>query len=72
MLVIEPERVFFGGLGVLAGGLVADSAVHLAGRVELEHPVHWSLLLGMVIALAGVFLRALGPMKGKEPVHAHR
>ncbi len=72
MLAIEPSRVFWGGLGILAAGITADSAVHLAGWVAAEQPVHWTLLVGMLIALAGVFLRAMDPTIGRETAHAHR
>ncbi len=67
-----PSRVFGGGLGVLAAGLVADSAVHLAGWVSAEAAVHATLLLGMILALAGVLLRAMDPTLRKGSVHAHR
>lgn len=73
VLVIDPARVFGGGLALLAVSLLADSVVHLAGWMSAERPVHWSLFAGMVIALTGVFLRAGGSgQHRKEPVHADR
>lgn len=73
MLVIDAARVFWGGLGLLLAATVADSLIHAAGWVNAERPVHWSLLVGMVIALGGVFLRAARTTRDrKESVHAHR
>ena len=72
VLVIDAQRVFRSGMGLLAAGVLADSAVHLAGWVAAEQTVHWTLLLGMVLSLGGVFLRALDPTLRRESAHADR